>query len=148
MSDSQANQNAPPNTVELTGSLSDTGQWKQARAKFFRNKAACGGAVILIFFFLSAALAPLIVSKNPNAPNLMHALETPSWNYPLGTDELGRNILSRIIYGGRVSLSIAVGAVALGLLAGVPLGLISGYFSGKTDFIIQRFTDVLLAFPP
>jgi len=67
---------------------------------------------------------------------------------PLGTDELGRSILIRIIYGGRISLAISIGAVVLALLIGVPLGLISGYFGGTIDFVIQRITDVMLSFPP
>jgi len=67
--------------------------------------------------------------------------------HPLGTDELGRSILGRIIWGARVSLLIALGVVSVGLLFGVPLGLISGYYGGKVDFGIQRVTDMLLAFP-
>ena len=74
--------------------------------------------------------------------------EPPSLERPLGTDELGRNILVRIIYGGRISLAISISAVVLALLIGVPFGLVSGYFGGKIDFIIQRITDVMLSFPP
>ena len=67
--------------------------------------------------------------------------------HPLGTDELGRSILGRILYGSRVSLLIAIGVVAVGLILGVPLGLISGYYGGRVDFLIQRVTDTMLAFP-
>ncbi|MBL7178187.1 MAG: ABC transporter permease [Desulfobacteraceae bacterium] len=123
-------------------------QWKRGLAKLLRNKAACFGGVIIILFSLAAIFAPIIHPKNPNAQNLMYSLERPSLKNPLGTDELGRSILGRIIHGGRISLSIAMGAVALGLIFGIPLGLISGYFGGKIDFIIQRFTDIMLAFPP
>jgi ABC-type dipeptide/oligopeptide/nickel transport system permease subunit len=77
----------------------------------------------------------------------MMALEPPSAQYWLGTDELGRSILGRIIHGSRVSLLIAFGAVAVGILVGVPTGLVSGYYGGKIDFGIQRITDTLLAFP-
>ena len=65
----------------------------------------------------------------------------------MGTDELGRSILGRIIYGSRISLLIAVGVVSVGIVLGIPLGLVSGYYGGKIDFIIQRVTDTLLAFP-
>ncbi len=77
----------------------------------------------------------------------MKSLERPSLAHPLGTDELGRSILGRIIYGSRVSLVIAVGVVSVGLFLGVPLGLVSGYYGGKVDFSIQRVTDTMLAFP-
>jgi peptide/nickel transport system permease protein len=75
------------------------------------------------------------------------ALEPPSHEQVLGTDELGRSILGRIIWGSRVSLLIAAGVVSVGLLLGVPLGLVSGYYGGRVDFGIQRITDMMLAFP-
>jgi peptide/nickel transport system permease protein len=115
--------------------------------KLRRNKAAVAGGVMLLVYLAAALLAPLLVQGDAAAPNLSMALETPSPQEPLGTDELGRSILGRIIYGARVSLLIAVGVVALGLFIGVPLGLVSGYFGGKIDFGIQRATDALLAFP-
>lgn len=115
--------------------------------KLRRNKAAVAGGVMLLVYLAAALLAPLLVQGGVSAPNLMMALETPSPKEPLGTDELGRSILDRIIYGARVSLLIAVGVVAVGLFIGVPLGLVSGYFGGKIDFGIQRATDAMLAFP-
>jgi ABC-type dipeptide/oligopeptide/nickel transport system permease subunit len=90
---------------------------------------------------------PLIYRGNPSAPNLMISLERPSGKHPLGTDELGRSILGRIIWGSRISMLIAAGVVSVGLLLGVPLGLISGYYGGKIVFGIQRVTDMMLAFP-
>lgn len=115
--------------------------------KFKRNKAALFGSVLILIYLIIALLAPILFPGNPSAPNLMRSLEKPSLKHPLGTDELGRSILGRILYGSRVSLLIAVGVVCLGLLVGVPLGLISGYYGGKVDFVIQRVTDTLLAFP-
>jgi ABC-type dipeptide/oligopeptide/nickel transport system permease subunit len=115
--------------------------------KLRRNKAALAGGVMLLIYLAAALLAPLLVQGDAAAPNLSMALETPSPQEPLGTDELGRSILGRIIYGARVSLLIAVGVVAVGLFIGVPLGLVSGYFGGKIDFGIQRATDAMLAFP-
>ncbi|MFH2040070.1 MAG: ABC transporter permease [Chloroflexota bacterium] len=117
-------------------------------AKFLRNKAAVWGGVIIVLFLLSAIFAPVFYPNNPNAPNLIHSLERPSYSHLLGTDQLGRDILGRILFGGRVSLTIALGSVALGLIFGIPLGLVSGYFGGKTDFLVQRFTDIMLSFPP
>jgi ABC-type dipeptide/oligopeptide/nickel transport system permease subunit len=116
-------------------------------AKLRRNKAALFGGFILLVYLFTALLAPLLFSGSPSAPNLIMSLEGPSAQHLLGTDELGRSILGRIIWGSRVSLMIAVGVVAVGLLVGVPFGLISGYYGGKADFLIQRVTDMMLAFP-
>jgi ABC-type dipeptide/oligopeptide/nickel transport system permease subunit len=116
-------------------------------AKLKRNKAAMFGGILIIVYLLSALLAPILFTGNPSAPDLMNSLEGPSLKDPLGTDELGRSILGRIIYGSRISLVIAVGVVFVGLICGIPLGLISGYYGGKIDFMIQRATDTMLAFP-
>lgn len=115
--------------------------------KFKRNKTALLGSILILMYLTIALLAPVLFPGSPSAPNLMKSLERPSLEHPLGTDELGRSILGRILYGSRVSLLIAVGVVMVGLLVGVPLGLISGYYGGKVDFGIQRVTDTLLAFP-
>jgi peptide/nickel transport system permease protein len=123
------------------------GQWRRNWAKLKRNKAAMVGGVLILIYVLTAILAPLLYSGNPSAPNLIMSLEGPSLMHPLGTDELGRSIMGRIIWGSRVSLLIAVGVVSVGLFVGVPFGLISGYYGGKVDFGIQRITDMLLAFP-
>jgi ABC-type dipeptide/oligopeptide/nickel transport system permease subunit len=122
-------------------------QLRRRWAKLRRNKAALFGAILISIYLITALLAPILFPGNPSAPNLMKSLERPSLEHPLGTDELGRSILGRIIYGSRVSLMISIGVVFVGLLVGVPLGLISGYYGGKVDFGIQRVTDTLLAFP-
>ncbi len=123
------------------------GRLKQSWAKLRRNRAALVGGILLLIYVLTALLAPVLFPGNPSAPNLMKSLERPSLEHPLGTDELGRSILGRIIYGSRVSLLIAVGVISVGLIIGVPLGLMSGYYGGKVDFGIQRVTDTMLAFP-
>ena len=116
-------------------------------AKLKRNKAALLGGILIIIYVTSALFAPVLFTGNPSAPDLMNSLESPSVDHPLGTDELGRSILGRIIYGSRISLLIAVGVVFVGMTIGIPLGLVSGYYRGKVDFIIQRATDTMLAFP-
>lgn len=122
-------------------------RFRRKWAKLKRNKAALAGGIMLLVYVFSAFLAPVLFPGNPSAPNLIRSLEPPTVEHPLGTDELGRSILGRIIYGSRISLLIAVGVVAVGIALGIPLGLISGYYGGKIDFIIQRATDTLLAFP-
>jgi ABC-type dipeptide/oligopeptide/nickel transport system permease subunit len=121
--------------------------WAPRWRRLKRNKAAVFGVVVIATLTLSAIFAPLLTGKDPTKPDLIKALEPPSAEYPLGTDELGRCILTRILFGARVSLSIAVGVVAVGLLIGAPVGLISGYYGGRVDFVIQRLTDMTLAFP-
>jgi len=116
-------------------------------AKLRRNKAAVAGGILLLLYLLCALLGPVIFRGDPAAPNLIMALEPPSTRDLLGTDELGRSILGRVLYGARISMLIAMGVVAVGLFIGVPLGLVSGYFGGKVDFLIQRATDTMLAFP-
>jgi ABC-type dipeptide/oligopeptide/nickel transport system permease subunit len=127
---------------------------ERSESKFFlvwrklkRNRMAlCGGGVLLGFAFI-AIFAPWIVPYNPIKQDLRYSLEKPSMKNLLGRDELGRDILSRIIYGTRVSISIAISVVWVGLVIGVPLGLISGFWGGKIDFFLQRITDTMLAFP-
>jgi ABC-type dipeptide/oligopeptide/nickel transport system permease subunit len=129
-----------------TQRLADS-QFRRNWAKLRRNKVALFGGILILIYLITALLAPAIFPSSPSAPNLSRSLERPSIEHPLGTDELGRSILGRVIYGSRVSLLIAIGVVFVGLLVGVPLGLISGYYGGKVDFVIQRVTDTLLAFP-
>ncbi|MEM1546737.1 MAG: ABC transporter permease [Candidatus Methanomethylicia archaeon] len=115
--------------------------------KFKSNKAAFISLCILTFIFLLAILGPYMVPESPYDFNLSRALEPPSLNSIFGRDELGRNILSRVIVGSRFSIGVALLSVLLGGCIGVLLGLVSGYIGGKVDVVIQRFTDILLAFP-
>jgi ABC-type dipeptide/oligopeptide/nickel transport system permease subunit len=121
--------------------------FRRSWVKLKRNKAALVGGTMILIYVGCALLAPVLFPESPTGLNLMKSLEPPSLEDLLGTDELGRSILGRIIYGSRVSLMIAVGVVSFGLIFGIPLGLISGYYGGKIDFGIQRVTDMFLAFP-
>ncbi len=121
--------------------------FRRSWVKLRRNKAALVGGGMILIYVACALLAPVLFSGNPSAPNLGKSLESPSRDELLGTDELGRSILGRIIYGSQISLLIALGVISFGLIVGVPLGLVSGYYRGKIDFTIQRVTDMLLSFP-
>jgi peptide/nickel transport system permease protein len=116
-------------------------------ARYRRNHAAVVGLAVLGTFFLLVLAAPLVTPYDPERNRLIDALREPSPAHPLGTDHLGRDILARILYGGRFSLLIGFAAVGLGLLVGVPLGAISGFYGGWVDLVIQRVVDVLLSFP-
>jgi peptide/nickel transport system permease protein len=115
---------------------------------FARNKGALIGIFILLVFAIAAIFAPLLTPYDPTAQDLSSAFLSPSWAHPFGTDELGQDILARIMYGGRYTLAIGAVAVSIAAVVGVPLGLISGYFGGATDMVIQRVTDILLSFNP
>ncbi|HEX4928593.1 MAG TPA: ABC transporter permease [Burkholderiales bacterium] len=115
---------------------------------FARNKGAMIGIFILCAFALAAIFAPLLTPYDPTAQDLASAFLPPSAAHPFGTDDLGQDILARIMYGGRYTLAIGAVAVSIAAIIGVPFGLISGYAGGATDMVIQRITDILLAFNP
>ena len=112
-----------------------------------KNKTALIGFIVIGIFLFAGLLAPLIAPYDPLAADLPNRLARPSLQHLLGADELGRDLLSRIMCGARISLVIGTVSVALGLFLGAPLGAISGYYGGKIDLITQRFIDVLMAFP-
>lgn len=105
------------------------------------------GAFIIIFI-LVAFFAPFLAPRSPNAIDLKNTLSPPTGTHLLGTDELGRDVLSRIIYGTRISLLVGIVAVAVAGIVGMLLGLIAGYFGGWVNMVIMRFIDALLALPP
>jgi ABC-type dipeptide/oligopeptide/nickel transport system permease subunit len=114
---------------------------------FKSNKAAYASLYIAGFMVFIASFGPLIAPYNPNDFDLSMARSPPSLQHPFGTDELGRDILSRILIGARYTIGISVASVALGALIGVIMGLVSGYLGGLWDSVIQRIVDVMLAFP-
>ncbi len=115
--------------------------------RFRRHRTAMAGLVLLVGLLALALTAPLLTSYNPERQNLSQALRPVSLAHPLGTDHLGRDMLARLLYGGRLSLLIGFLAVGLGVAIGVPLGAVSGFQGGLTDLVIQRFADILLSFP-
>jgi peptide/nickel transport system permease protein len=116
--------------------------------RFARTKplGAVSGALILAVVLI-AVFAPLLAPYDPTQTSLVDALRAPSAAHPFGTDRNGRDMLSRIIYGARVSLGIGLGAVALGVTLGATAGLVSGFLRGKVDMVMQRLVDMLQAFP-
>jgi len=112
-----------------------------------RNFAFTSGAILTIALLLVALTAPLIAPYDPDVQDTSRRLEPPSKEHLLGLDDLGRDVLSRIIWGARVSLRVGFSVVILASLIGVALGAISGYFGGLLDTLIMRLTDILLAFP-
>ncbi|MFC2969590.1 ABC transporter permease [Acidimangrovimonas pyrenivorans] len=117
------------------------------RAKLLGNPVALFGAALVIFFIAIAALAPVLPIPDPIATDWMAVRKGPSAAHWLGTDEIGRDLLSRMIWGAQASLLAGVVSVAIAVLLGVPLGVASGYLRGWTDAVISRITEALLAAP-
>lgn len=115
--------------------------------RLVRHRSGLIGIVLLAALVLFAAVGPVLLPYDPTQQKLKDSLMSPSLAHWLGTDQLGRDVLTRLAYGARYSLSIGVFAIAFGLVIGVPVGAVSGYFGGWLDMIIQRVTDALLAFP-
>ncbi|MDN3236535.1 ABC transporter permease [Pseudomonas sp. WAC2] len=116
-------------------------------AKFLKNKGAVIGATILLLFVLAAVLAPWIAPHDPLKANFLAVRKAPSALYWLGTDELGRDLFSRLLWGARSSLLAGGVSVAIAMAIGVPLGLIAGYFGGALDALISRIMEALLSCP-
>ncbi len=114
--------------------------------RFMRHKLAVAGVVVLVVVCLSAVLAPYI-TQDPNALSVSERKEGPSREHWFGTDEAGRDIFARTLYGGRVSLTIGLAATAVSLLIGTLIGAVSGFFGGKIDALMMRLTDAFLCFP-
>jgi len=122
--------------------------WRDVFGKLLRNRLSLLGFAIVGGAILCAILAPIIVPYSPVKGDLANAyLKPPSTAHAFGTDELGRDIFSRILYGAQISLGIGLGAEALGLTLGTTLGLIAGYIGGALDALIMRLVDILMAFP-
>ncbi|MFA5780226.1 MAG: ABC transporter permease [Elusimicrobiota bacterium] len=115
--------------------------------KLLKNKLAKIGILIIVALILTAIFSPLISTHNPIEGNILERLQPPSKNHFLGTDEMGRDVFSRMVYGTRISISIGIIAVGISVIVGTFLGLISGYFGGKIDTVIMRFVDIMLCFP-
>ncbi|MEA3560882.1 MAG: ABC transporter permease [Candidatus Omnitrophota bacterium] len=113
----------------------------------FKNSLAVFGGIIILILVLMAVFAPSIARYDPAAIDIKNALIGPSAEHILGTDQLGRDVFSRIVYGSRISLSIGLIAVGIAAIIGVILGSIAGYFGGKPDSLIMRFVDIMLCFP-
>ena len=126
---------------------SHTSQFAEVWRRLKRNRAATIGGVIVLLFVAIAALAPLIAPYKPDEGDLAKRLNPPSREHLLGTDPLGRDLLSRVIYGARISLQIQIVSVVIALVVGTLLGMIGGYYGGKFDHLIMRLMDILLAFP-
>jgi glutathione transport system permease protein len=121
--------------------------WRDAWARLRRNRFAIAGGVVALLLVLLALLAPVVAPYDPVAQDYEHLLEGPSAPHPFGTDNFGRDILSRVIYGGRISLTVGFLGTLLGVAVGVLIGIPAGYFGRWFDGLAMRLLDIQLAFP-
>ena len=117
--------------------------WRALR----RNQLALAGGVVVAFVAVLALLAPVIAPMDPNRPDVKKILDSPSTLHPLGTDQLGRDVLSRMLYGARVSLAVGFVSVGIATVIGIALGAAAGYHGGMVDALVMRLVDLMLVFP-
>lgn len=123
-------------------------RWLSATISAFNaNKTSWVGLVIVVAVILAAVFAPLIAPHDPLEQNILSRLQPPHENYYLGTDYFGRDILSRLLYGARISLVIGVASTAIALVVGSLIGILAGWYGGRFDVVVMQAMDILLAFP-
>jgi peptide/nickel transport system permease protein len=134
-------------TTATTAAPADAKPWRRAVRRLVKRRGAMVGAVVVLFFVVVAVAAPLIAPYDPVATSWSAVRKPPSFEHWFGTDEIGRDVLSRVIFGARASLLAGVASVSISLACGVPIGLVSGYVGGFLDGLLMRITDALLACP-
>ena len=120
---------------------------KKTLIKLLKNKFALTGLIIITLLIIVALFAPVISPYTPSQQNVFERLQPPSLHHLFGTDDLGRDVFTRMIFGARISLAVGFISVFIILIIGTLLGIISGYYGGKIDYMIMRFTDIVLCFP-
>jgi oligopeptide transport system permease protein len=141
-------------TAALAGAVAVTAEpirgatlWRDGLRRLRRNRLAVAGGVVVIVLCAIAIFADVLAPYPYTKPNFGRLNEAPSRQYPLGTDQLGRDLFSRMIYGARVSMLVGLGAQVIVVLIGVPIGALSGFVGGRVDVLLTRFIDVMYAFP-
>ena len=143
----EAPASSPVVSLETGMSSAPDSLYAKSLRHFLRNRFALLGVAVIVSIILISAGAPYLTSSNPVGRDAKNRLLPPSLTNPMGTDELGRDVLTRVLYGGQISLQVGFFSIALSTIIGVPLGLVAGYMGGATDNIIMRLMDLILAFP-
>jgi peptide/nickel transport system permease protein len=121
--------------------------WGNAWRQFRRHHLAIAGLVLIVFFLLSTFVGTLLYPRAIDEIDFMRADASPTWSYPFGNDSLGQDMLARVLWGGRVSLSVGILAAAVGILFGTTVGATAGFFGGFTDSLLMRITDLFISLP-
>ena len=122
-------------------------QWQMALERFRAHRPAVIGLLVLVMLSLLCAAAPLVSPYDPDRTRLLELYEPPSLTHPFGTDDLGRDLATRILYGGRVSLSVGLLAVTVAVSIGTFVGVLAGYYGRWIDSLLMRFVDMMYSFP-
>lgn len=130
-----------------TNKYKKTNLFFETMMRLSKNVAAMMGLIIILILTFSAILAPLLTPYDYDKTDLKNTFEKPSLEHPFGTDDLGRDILARLLFGGRFSLRIGIISISYAVVGGVVIGSIAGYFGGKFDMVIMRFLDIIQAIP-
>jgi peptide/nickel transport system permease protein len=133
---------APSNVKDESGR-----EWRRRARRFTRHRPALISLIVLLLLTVGAILAPLLATHDPDSIDLFARLASPSSAHLLGTDEIGRDILSRLLYGGRITMLVGTVAAGIAIVVGVTLGGLAGFLGGRTDSVIMRVTDGLLSIP-
>lgn len=134
--------------MSSVAAVAEPGRWRTAWHLMTRNPLFVAGVLVFAVVIVCALFAPWLAPYEPSAINFADKLVPPGLAHPFGTDDLGRDILSRVIHGARTSLVIGITVLAIALVLGIPIGLLAGYYGGRLDALLMRLTDVFLAFPP
>jgi peptide/nickel transport system permease protein len=126
---------------------SERGQWRLASERFRAHRPAVAGLVVLLALTLLSALAPIVSPYDSESPQLLSIFDPPSLAHPMGMDSLGRDLATRILYGGRVSLSVGLLAVAVAISVGTLVGMVAGFYGGWLDAVLMRIVDMMYAIP-
>lgn len=126
--------------------MASVSPWRIVWMRLWHNRMALSGVLIVAVMFLLAMAAPLL-GRDPGAIDIAGSLLAPSWSHPLGTDDLGRDVLTRILYGARISLLVGFVAVGIASVIGVCAGAIAGFYGGWIDAVLMRLVDIMLCFP-
>ncbi len=138
---------SPRSNETSPAAVHGTSLWRDGLHRLLRNRLAMAGGIVVVLLCVIALSADVLAPLPYTKTNFGRLNEPPSRDFPLGTDQLGRDLLSRMIYGARVSMLVGLGAQVIVVLIGVPIGALSGYIGGRTDLFLTRFIDVMYAFP-
>ncbi len=121
--------------------------WRKSFQRLLRNRTAVIGAILLIFILLISIFAPLVATHSPTDQSLRDQLKPPSSEHYFGTDDLGRDVFSRVVHGSRISLLVGIGVMILRGVVGITVGMIAGFMGGRIDTILMRIADAVISFP-
>ncbi len=121
--------------------------FRETLRRLARNPLAMAGGAVILFFFVLALFPSVFSGHDPNRIDILKILASPSESHPLGTDDLGRDVLARMVHGARISLSVGFVAESIAIGIGLVIGLLAGYYGGRVDSVLMRFVDIMLCFP-